>query len=89
MFYVQPLFLFVLVRQVGLRLETTLLATQEMSAATLSLTLSKPLFLYLCNLKVLKALGFWTGEGLCSLSQVFYSPLFAGITSSPPTEALS
>ncbi len=44
--------------------------------ATLSPTLSKHLFFYLRKLKVLKALS------LCS-------PSFAGIASSPPTEALS
>lgn len=73
-FSAQPLFLSALVRQDGLRSETTLLGTQATSTASLSLTLSKPLFLYLCKLKVLKALS------LCSLS-------FAEITSSS-TEAL-
>jgi hypothetical protein len=49
-FFVQPLFLSVLVLQDGLWSETTLLATQAMSAATLTLTLSKPMFLYLRKL---------------------------------------
>lgn len=43
--------------------------------ASLSLTLSKPLFLYLHKLKALKALS-------------LYSPSFARTTSSPPMEAL-
>jgi hypothetical protein len=74
-FFAQPLFLSALVRQDGRRSKTTLLATQAMSMATLSLTLSKRLLLYLRKLKVLKAL-------------ILCSPSFAGITSSPLTESL-
>jgi hypothetical protein len=81
-FSAQPLFLSVLVQQDWLRSETNLLAILATSATTLSLTLSQPLYLYLRKVKVLKALGLWTGECLRSSS-------FAGITSSPPTEALS
>lgn len=64
----------VLVRQDGLRLKTTLLATQVTSTAALSWTLYKPLFLHLHKLKVLN---------------LFCSSSFSGMTFSPPTEALS
>jgi len=63
----------VFVLEDGPRAETSLIASPVTSAASLSLTLSKPLFLYLHKLKVLKPLS------LCS-------PSFTGIAFPHPTE---